>query len=196
MIDKLFVINSKLVSRLSFIFLVYATIAGGQVAMLLPCEIQYSLENNIYIKHLAGIMLIFCFIMMTGGWNSDEDKNVNSHFDWSNGNTLHTLLCTIVMYIVFLLTSKMTLTMNMILYGLLFIIYVINTYMRHLDNKDKISESSKINVKYIINILLGISIIIFITGIIGYYNYEKKCYGKEFCLYKFLMGTKKCHSLE
>ena len=46
MINKLFNINNKLISRLSFIFLAYATIAGGHVAMLLPCEIQYSLENN------------------------------------------------------------------------------------------------------------------------------------------------------
>tara|TARA_B100001094_G_C18151835_1_gene784089 strand:- start:414 stop:1004 length:591 start_codon:yes stop_codon:yes gene_type:complete len=196
MINKLFDINNKLISRLSFIFLAYATIAGGHVAMLLPCEIQYSLENNIYIKHLAGIMLIFCFIMMTGGWDSDDDKNTDSRLDWSNGNTLHTLLFTIVMYIVFLLTSKMTITMNMILYGLLFIIYVINTYVRHLDNKNKISDSSKVNITYIIKILLSISLIVFITGIIGYYNYEKNSYGKEFSLYKFLMGTKKCHSLE
>ena len=57
--------------------------------------------------------------------------------------------------------------------------------MRHLDNKDKISESSKINVKYIINILLGISIIVFITGIIGYYNYEKKVMVKNFLYINF-----------
>lgn len=185
-----------LISKISFMFLAYAVLAGGYVTQLLPCSTQYLLDNNIIIKHLTGFLLIFCFIMMEGGWDFDEKENAKAPVDWSSGNTLHTMGWATLIYSLFLLTSKMKVAMNLLLYAILFVIYIINTYSVYLDNRKRISDEQKQTIQSTIKVLIVTSIIIFLVGIVDYYNYEKDSYGKDFSLMTFLAGTNKCTSMK
>lgn len=182
------------ISKLAFLFLAYAIISGGYVTQVLPCEIKHILKNNIYSKHVIGIILIFTFIMMEGGWDFDIKEQNKAPNDWSRGNTLHSLVFAVIGYCIFILTSKMKWQYNVFLYSLLFTIYVVNTYRNYISDRDRLSE--KLN-KLILNaeiVGLVIALLVLVYGNINYFFYEKKSYKKSFSMKKFVLGTAKCRN--
>ena len=183
------------ISKISFLFLVYAVIAGGYVTQVLPCQTQFFLENSIFAKHFIGVLLIFCFIMMEGGWDFDMKENDKAPVDWASGNTFHTMVWGIMLYVIFLLTSKMQLVSNLLFFGLLFLVYLINTYRIYLKNRDNITDASNENMLLITKILIVLSGLTFLFGVVDYYRYQKISYGRKFTLMKFLLGANKCGSL-
>lgn len=183
------------ISKISFLFLAYAVVAGGYVTQVLPCQTQFFLENSILAKHFIGFLLIFCFIMMEGGWDFDMNENDKAPVDWASGNTLHTMAWGFILYIAFLLSSKMQLNTNLLFFGLLFLVYIINTYRIYLEKRNNITDVNNQNMLLITKILIGLSGATFIFGIFDYYRYQKISYGRKFTLMKFLLGTNKCGSL-
>ena len=84
---------------------------------------------------------------MEGGWELDNNVT-NSHFNWSNGNTLHSLVWSFVLYVIFLLSTKMTFFYNIIFFIILLFIYIINTYKNNLIEKEKLDKDFHKNNYY------------------------------------------------
>ena len=63
--------------------------------------------------------------MMEGGWELDNNIT-NSNFNWSNGNTLHSLVWSFILYVIFLLSTKMKFFYNIIFFIILLIININN----------------------------------------------------------------------
>ncbi|MBT6440726.1 MAG: hypothetical protein HOK72_13545, partial [Flavobacteriales bacterium] len=95
------------VSKLAFLFLAYSVVTGGYITKILSCQLQHALVYNQYLKHIVGFLLIFVFIMLEGGWDFDEQENQKAQVNWSNGNSFHSLVYSIGLYILFVLSSKM-----------------------------------------------------------------------------------------
>lgn len=189
------VLNFGHIAKVSFIFITIAVIAGGFVTQILPCQTQNFLTHNIYIKHWIGFLLIFCFIMMEGGWDFSDEENNKAVNDWSSGNTFHTMIWSIGLYILLLLSSKMRLRPNLLFFTLLFVLYVINTQRLYLLKRDRLSEKVNKNIVKFLEYLIIIIVLIFIYGIIDYYNYQKIDYGKKFTLMRFLIGKNTCKNI-
>ena len=182
-------------SVISFLFLKFAIIAGGYVTQVIPCQTQKVLENNIFSKHIIGFLLAFAFIMLEGGWGFNEQlEKSHSDNDWSNGNALESMVFAVILYVVFLLTAKMKLIPNLILYVLLFSLYIFNTQKNYWKNRDLITEQQTNTYEKIIDVLIYISIAVGVYGIVDYFIYKKKSYGKNFTLFKFLVGSVKCRN--
>ena len=182
------------ISKITFIFLVFTIIAGGESVNLLSCQMQYNLKNNIFFKHFIGLVLIFGLIMMEGGWEFNENIT-NNKFNWSNGNTLHTIGWAIILYILLILLSKMKFHFSLIMFMLILLIYILNTYKNNLKEKKTITEEQELAYTKIINFFITMLILIFIYGFIDYFLYQKKEYKNSFNLYKFFLGVNKCKSL-
>lgn len=180
------------ISRIAFLFIIFAVIAGGYVTNVLSCQMQNWLENSIYSRHIIGVILFFFFIMFEGGWDFDEEQQKAATNDWSKGNALHSMVYAIGIYIIFTLTARSRLTPNLLLFSTLFIVYIINTQRRYLENRNRIKKETKEFLELLEKILLGISLIIFIYGIVDYYIYKKEIYKDKFSLYLFLLGTPRC----
>ena len=177
-------------SVISFLFLKFAIIAGGYVTQVIPCQTQRVLENNIFSKHIIGFLLAFAFIMLEGGWGFNEElEKSHPDNDWSNGNALESMVFALILYLVFLLTAKMKLIPNLILYALLFSLYIFNTQKNYWKNRDLITEQQNNTYEKIIDYLIYISIAVGVYGIIDYFIYKKKSYGKNFTVFKFLVGN-------
>lgn len=187
MIDK-----TNNISRIAFLFIIFAVIAGGYVTNVLSCQMQDWLENSIYSRHLIGIILFFFFIMFEGGWDFDQEQLKAAPNDWSKGNAIHSMVYAIFIYIIFTLTARSRLTPNLLLFSCLFIVYFINTHRRYLENRNRIKKKTKEMLEIVEKILLGASLVIFIYGIVDYYQYKKEIYKDKFSLYLFLLGTPKC----
>ena len=183
------------ISKLAFLFLAFAVVSGGFVTQILSCQMQEFLNTSLCAKHLIGFLLIFVFIMLEGGWSFDEEKQNESPVDWSNGNALESLVFGIVIYFIFLLSSKMRLIPNIIFYFILFAIYLMNSQRLYWKNRDMISKEKDESLLSTIKSLLIVSGIIFVYGILDYYRYEVHKRGKLFSPVKFIVGKRKCASL-
>ena len=129
--------------------------------------------------------------------NQTSNGNLIDNFvDWSNGNVIDTMVFGIILYTVFLLTSKMKLIPNIILYTLLFSVYLINTQRLYWENRELINQEQSDSMVNYIKIALSASVFVFFYGIIDYFIYEKNKHKKDFSMLTFLFSSKKCHSLE
>ena len=183
-------------SKIGFLFISFVVIASGYVTQVLPCQTHNFLQNSTFGKHIIGILIMFLFIMLEGGWSFNMKEQDKAGVDWSNGNVIDTMIFGILLYSVFLLTSKMKLIPNAILYTLLFSVYLINTQRLYWENREMINQEENDRMVEAIKIALGASLFVFIYGFIDYFIYEKKSYGKNFSVFQFLLHGKKCYSID
>ena len=184
-------INTSL-SRFGFFFLIFAVISSGYVTEILSCQMKKVLETSIYFRHLIGILIFFVFIMLEGGWSFNPKVDEMFSNNWSSGNVLDTIIIAIVLYMIFLLTAKSQFKYNIIFFGLVFILYFINTQRDYWFQRKIISTQSNKYTLYIEYLIFFTSIIFLIIGFIDYVKYQKKEYKNKFNWITFLLGTRKC----
>jgi hypothetical protein len=182
--------------RLAFLFLLFTVITSGFITELLSCQIRYVLTTNIYARHVLAILMIFIFIMGLGGWSIDSKLDEMVANDWTSGNVIETIIISISIYITFLISSKSQLVPNLIFFGLLLLLYLINTQRNFWKARNMISENTDAFMLYSTYILGGLSIITLFYGFINYINYQKIQYGNKFSWFYFILGGQKCSSLE
>ena len=132
--------------------------------------------------------------MMEGGWDL-FNNNTNVSFNWSDGNSVQSIGWAIILYVVFILLSKMNFFYSNLVLVSILIIYIINTYKNHLEKKKNLSKETKLYYNNMLLALLILVIIISITGFLNYYLYKKNHYKKSFKLFTFLIGKNKCSSM-
>lgn len=185
-----------ILSRFAFIFVIYAVITSGYIQEVLSCQMRSFLQTMYYPRHLFGILLVFIFIMMEGGWAWDTQENEAQPNDWSSGNVLDTMSIALIIYIIFLLSSKSKLLPNVAFFVLMFALYCINTQRNYWKARDIISEETNNTV---LNVEIGmfvVSMIVLLSGFGEYIFYQRAEYGDKFSWYTFLLGSKKCASLK
>lgn len=183
------------ISKISFMFIAFLVIAGGYTTQIFSCSTQRFLSTNIYGKHFIGIGLIFVFIMLEGGWDFDKKEQDKHDVDWTNGNCIDSMGYAFGIYFVFLLTSKMRLGWNSLFFGILFILYFVNTQRLYYFNRNRIN---KVNNQQLIDgekkVLYTLPFIL-LVGITDYYLYKKAQLGKEFKLSLFFLGNAVCRHM-
>ena len=107
------------ISQIAFIFLIFVVISSGYVSNILSCQMQNLLKYNLYARHVVGVIMVFVFIMLEGGWDFDKERESLASTDWSTGNTVNTLGYAFVIYILFLFSSKSRLIPNLIFFSIL-----------------------------------------------------------------------------
>tara|TARA_B110000259_G_C13794917_1_gene314258 strand:- start:51 stop:620 length:570 start_codon:yes stop_codon:yes gene_type:complete len=183
------------ISRIAFIFLIFVVVSGGYISQILSCQMQNMLQNNLYAKHIIGVVMIFVFIMLEGGWDFNTKRQDKLPNDWSSGNTINTFIYAVGIYALFLISSKSQLIPNLCFFLLIFIIYMMNTYRNYTYERKEIKENTNkrfLNIEYI---LLSISFIILIYGLFDYIIYQQKMRGSDFNWLKFFIGVSKCDSV-
>jgi hypothetical protein len=154
------------------------------------------LSNTQYFQHLMGVVMVFVFIMLEGGWSFSKTDEYDANNDWSSGNVLDTFVIAIGIYIIFVISSKSRLVPNFIFFSIVFILYMMNTQRSYWLVRNKISqELSDSLVK--LQIMMVIAAFITLTyGFIDYIIYQKGNYGNKFSWTSFIVGTPKCSSFE
>jgi len=183
------------ISKISFIFIAFLVIAGGYTTQIFSCSTQRFLSSNIYGKHLIGIGLIFVFIMLEGGWDFDKKEQEKHSVDWSNGNCIDSMMYAFVIYFILLISSKMRIGWNALLFGLLFVLYFVNTQRLYYFNRNRINKG--INQQLIDGekkVMYSLPFILTI-GVVDYFLYKKAQMGKAFSFYLFFLGSATCRNL-
>ena len=178
-------------SKLAFIFLIIAVIAGGESISMLSCSTQRQLKSNLVAKHVISYLLIFGLLMAEGGWELKKSKQED--FNWSNGNTFDTLIWAAVIYVFIILSSKMKLKFSILLYASIFVIYVLNTYNNYLEktNKERIAQYDSL-----VKTLMYICGLIMFIGVAQYYHLKKKEYKNLFSTVAFFLKLNTCKGIK
>ncbi len=187
---------SIILSRFAFIFVIYAVVTSGYIQEILSCQMRAFLSSMYYPRHICGILLVFIFIMMEGGWGWNSEENDAQPNDWSSANVIDTLTMALLVYTIFLLSSKSKLLPNIAFFVLMFVLYCLNTQRNYWKAREMISEESNTTL---LNIEIGmfiVSMLVLLGGFGEYVFYQKAEYGSSFSWYTFFLGSKKCASLK
>jgi small-conductance mechanosensitive channel len=186
-------IEDNTISKIAFLFVAYVVISGGIIAKSLSCQFQKELETNNFLQHFIGILLIYMFIMMEGGWDFDEKENNKETRDWSNGNSLHSMVYAFIIYTFFILTSKMKFIPNMMFLLAILVLYLLSTQYNYWKLRESVPESTLEKMKSVKQIFIYIVLILMFYGIGDYYLYQQNSYGSKFKLHKFILGNPMCN---
>lgn len=181
------------------LFLLLLSISGGYTSKTLGCGTQKAFEN-MTTKHI----ILFALIYFTLDISENQDEApIHPYEQFKKA---------IILYIGFILFTKMNLYFTMIAFGLLCISYVIGNYVRNLDwHITKINEKQKktqdddktlndyeilkrqsSNYQNYMNYAVSGVLII---GSLSYLLKKRKEYGSRFSYMTFFQGVSKCDSL-
>ena len=183
------------ISQVAFIFLIFVVISGGYVSNILSCQMQNMLKYNLYARHVIGVIMVFVFIMLEGGWDFDKQRENEASTDWSSGNTINTLIYAFLIYLLFLISSKSRLVPNLLFFSLVFVLYFVNTYRAYNHDRKEIDyklNNEILNFEYI---LLVFAFIVLVYGFGDYVLYQKRLRGASFDWVKFMAGVTRCEHI-
>jgi hypothetical protein len=161
------------------IFLLILAVAGNFVAETLGCKTQKLLSENMLAKHFVIILILYFAIDFTSG---------------QSNTPLDTLKLTLIIYVLFILFTKMSIEFTVIVFLMLALTYVINSYINYYKENDK--KNPIIKKLEDTRRLLYISMTgLILLGFGLYFIRQRKDYSKNWSTMKFLFGTRKCKSV-
>jgi len=166
-------------NQIKGLFLLILAVSGEFISETLGCKTQKLLRDNMIIKNIFIIFVLFFAISYT------ETELINPLVNFKKS---------LIIWVFYVLFTRMTLSFTLIAFLILFIIYLIGLYevyyTKNKINKDKLEIMKKVK-PILINLLMGILIV----GFVFYLNkqYREK---KNFSLNKFIFGVRQCDSLK
>ena len=160
------------------LFIVFFSISDNYVGEIMGCKTRQLFMNNMLFKHLS----LLCFIYFAVNLTNERSEH-----------PLKTLKKTILLWMVYIIFIRMSTVYLGISISLLMIYFIIEQYKNYLKENKNSEYTSHLDTLDLINNI--IEKIIFIPIMIGFYQYyksEKKILGKQFDLYNFILGHKKC----
>ena len=175
----------------SFILLTTVLISSNYISQILSCDLRNLLQKSIYFRHIIGILLIFVFIMVEGGWSFHTELDQKFPNDWSSADTIDSLIVSFVLYCLFLISTKTTLIYNLLWLATIFVLYCINTQRVYWLKRDFIDMKTNQIMFYIEFVLFFLMLIFLICGIVDYYFKHMKKY-KNFDFIKYFFHVQNC----
>ena len=164
------------------VFLLILAISGNFVAETLGCKSQKLLSENMYAKHFISIFILYFAI---GFVNSEKPKHPND-----------VMKSALIIYILFILFTKMDITFTLIVFSILASTYVISTYVNYY--KEVTPEDNELieKLEYIQKACYTVMIGLIFIGFGLYFKKQHKDYYKTWSTSKFLFGINKCKSMQ
>tara|TARA_B100000902_G_scaffold385930_1_gene427910 strand:+ start:1121 stop:1639 length:519 start_codon:yes stop_codon:yes gene_type:complete len=162
------------------LFLLILAVAGNFVGETLGCKTQKLLSENMLAKHFVIILILYFAIDFTS-------EKLNTPFD--------TFKLALIIYIFFILFTKINSQFTLLILILLAFIYVINGYINYYKKNDKKNPIIK-KLEDIKNLLYISTMGFILLGFGLYFIKQRRDYSKNWSTTKFLFGTRKCKSVK
>jgi putative effector of murein hydrolase len=175
---------------LKSVLLLTLAVSGNFIVSTLGCKAQFYMTNNIYLKHLIVIFIIYFTL-------SFSSNNENHPLNYMKNSLL--------IWICYLLFTKQNILFTSISASVLFGTYLLDSFVSYYkkkieEEKDEIQKNEFKNLK---NKLTNVRTFSFYSGIvliiIGFILYFKKQYTEyktDFNIIDFILGKVSCNSLQ
>jgi len=149
--------------------------------VLNSCDFQRLAQSNVYIQHLMAFTAFFFLITVV-----DTNNKASLGMTW---------LKTLVVYILFVMTTKAKLPAILAIVLLLIIDLSLKTHIQYIqkNNPDQEHEQSPSRYEKYRTYAQYMLYAVIVLGFLHYALYQEKSYGNNFSLSTFLFGTGKCH---
>ena len=167
--------NNQLTNYIVGVFLLILAISGGFVAETLSCKVQKLLSENMIVKNLVIILILFFVLGLTG----DNETPPHSVF-----------LDSLIIWVFILIFNKMNLLFTLISFILIAILLVIKNYYDYY-----IKNDIEIKTDFLHNLfstILYANIIVILIGFSIYFRKQYKEHYKNFSFLTFIFGNTKC----
>ena len=157
------------------LFLLFLVVCGNYIGELLGCQTQKLLSENMYMKHIVLLCLIFFTINLV-----DDQKR----------HPIEVFKNTLLLWFFYLVITKMNIQFTIVVLFLLFSLYVFDEYQSYLDesNEEYNKEDYEQNKIYLQYLIIGIALV----GFLMYFMKQKRDHSKNFDPIKFILGSSKC----
>ena len=164
------------------VYLLILAVMGNFIAETLGCKSQKVLSNNMFVKHIIVIIMIYFAIGIDSGINQNPLTKIGqSLFIW----------------IMFVLFTKMTLPFTYIGFLILTTAYYINDWILYYKSLDAKKNADLIEqYKMIFHNLLKALVVVIIAGSSIYSLKQYNEHKNNFSLFKLIFGVLKCDSLK
>jgi len=185
--EKILNYNSNL---LKSILLLVLAVSGNFVGNTLGCKTQFNMTNNMFIKHILLIFIVF----FTLNFSANENENPFTQ-----------IFRALMIWIFYLLFTKQNIIFTSISAGMIVLIYMLDTFSTYYKNKSydnnltKLTKDEHIKKYQTINIIRDYSFkIVLLIILIGFSLYLREKYieyGSDFKFITFIFGKPNCKSL-
>ena len=164
---------TELANTTPFLFLLSATILTNFIGDTMGCKIQKIFSKNILLKYIVILFLIYTTIIII-----DKNPNPQDHF-----------IKSIYILFLFILFTKNTLRMTVIIGLCMILLFTIEDYINYykkIKNTERVNKLNEISqiLKYIILALI-------VVGHILYIIKQKKWFGDKFDIFR-LYKSERC----
>jgi len=177
------------IARLGILFVIFAVISSGYVINAgISCQMQRFLQSKGGM-HTVGVLMVLIFLLMEGGMSFDPKVDDEAPTNWTRANVISTIAISLIVYGLFILSSKMQFWPNLIFYVMVMVMYLLMTHRRFLKDRKRISPKTDARIqKFIDGLLIGISVV-GAYGIVDYVPPQKVERGPNFSWWKFFIGN-------
>jgi hypothetical protein len=159
------------------LLILYLIISSNFLAQTFGCKTRYVATKNMYVKHILGFFTLLYFVNSV-----NTDKTMDEFLFFKN------FFKTFLLYVVFILTTRMNNKVFVILMGLLLINFILSQYVNTLDTKHFAEKLQTYNT--IGNVISKLAIVFLIIGVLLYLK-EHHMKGK-FTFSSFFIGKTRC----
>ena len=181
-------------SKISALFMFILIISGSFLGEIFPCKLRKELTNNMYLKHLFGFFTMIFFVVISSPDAEDDDAS------GSPKSIMDTILSSSILYTMFILITKIPLTIFYIIFVLLGGTYLMSLHKQNLvtnmtkpnqpNKNDSLAELKRYD-QFITYTYIAIFIILFF-GVISYARKKKMEYKGKFDYITFFLGKTTC----
>jgi hypothetical protein len=155
------------------LFVLYLVLAAAYIQPLFFCNADSALGSSMVSRHLVAFLTLTFFIVVT-------DTELDDTMPFAT-----VLMTSAIIYLWFLISSKMTANWWLVLAVLLASLYIIDLY-------DENHPKAKIDFKPIKEGILGVAAALTLVGFLIYVGEKKLDYKGDFSYTTLLLGTKEC----
>ncbi len=164
------------------IFLLFLAVGGNYIAQTFSCKTQQLLLGNMYAKQAMVLFIIFFAIGFT---------------DESNTSPFQKTQITILVWVLFLMFTKMNQLFTMVAFSLFTLAYYIQTYIVYYKNlKEKKYEEEITKLDRVYKTLVTITILTIVIGFMMYFTSQYADKKQNWSTLKFIFGNVNCDSLK